>query len=67
MLFPLNSKTIMMVTAADPVVWTQPEDVVYDPSKALPRLGFPGKPIQAAFFDIVNGRNPVYASWLTRV
>ena len=23
--------------------------------------------IQAAFFDIVNGRNPKYASWLTRV
>ena len=23
--------------------------------------------IQAAFFDIVNGRNPQYASWLTRV
>ncbi|WP_029526642.1 branched-chain amino acid transaminase [Polaromonas glacialis] len=23
--------------------------------------------IQAAFFDIVNGRNPAYASWLTRV
>ena len=23
--------------------------------------------IQAAFFDIVNGRNPKYASWLTPV
>jgi len=23
--------------------------------------------IQAAFFDIVNGRNPKYAEWLTRV
>ncbi|MDB5938400.1 MAG: branched chain amino acid aminotransferase apoenzyme, partial [Polaromonas sp.] len=23
--------------------------------------------IQAAFFDIVNGRNPQYAEWLTRV
>ena len=23
--------------------------------------------IQAAFFDIVNGRNPKYASWLTKV
>ena len=23
--------------------------------------------IQAAFFDIVNGRNPKYAAWLTRV
>ncbi|HPO18186.1 MAG TPA: branched chain amino acid aminotransferase, partial [Rubrivivax sp.] len=23
--------------------------------------------IQAAFFDIVNGRNPKYAAWLTKV
>ena len=23
--------------------------------------------IQAAFFDIVNGRNPKYASWLAKV
>ena len=23
--------------------------------------------IQSAFFDIVNGRNPKYAEWLTRV
>ena len=23
--------------------------------------------IQAAFFDIVNGRNPQYAEWLTQV
>jgi branched-chain amino acid aminotransferase len=23
--------------------------------------------IQAAFFDIVNGRNPKYAEWLTKV
>ena len=23
--------------------------------------------IQAAFFDIVNGRNPKYAHWLTKV
>ena len=23
--------------------------------------------IQAAFFDIVNGRNPKYAAWLSKV
>lgn len=46
-----TSNTIMIVTAADPVGWTQPEDVVYDPNKALPRLGLPGQPILAAFFD----------------
>ncbi len=23
--------------------------------------------IQSAFFDIVNGRNPKYAEWLTKV
>ena len=36
------------------------------PIRELDRIEITEK-IQAAFFDIVNGRNPKYASWLTRV
>jgi RNA polymerase sigma factor (sigma-70 family) len=34
-----TSVTILMIEAADPVPWTKPADLVYDPKKPLPRLG----------------------------
>jgi hypothetical protein len=34
-----TSNTILIVEAADPVPWTKPDELVYDPQKPLPRLG----------------------------
>ncbi|WP_237729252.1 sigma-70 family RNA polymerase sigma factor [Schlesneria paludicola] len=34
-----TSTTILVVEAANPVTWSQPEDLSYDPSKPLPKLG----------------------------
>jgi hypothetical protein len=34
-----TSNTIMIVEAANPVPWTKPEDLPYDPKKPLPRVG----------------------------
>jgi prepilin-type processing-associated H-X9-DG protein len=47
-----TSNTIMIVEAADPVPWTKPADLPYDPAKPLPKLGgfFPGG-FNAAFCD----------------
>jgi hypothetical protein len=33
------SNTLLVVEAGDPVVWTKPEDLVYDENKPVPRLG----------------------------
>jgi hypothetical protein len=34
-----TSNTILIIEAADPVPWTKPDELVYDPNKPLPRLG----------------------------
>jgi hypothetical protein len=34
-----TSNTILIIEAADPVPWTKPDELVYDPQKPLPRLG----------------------------
>jgi hypothetical protein len=34
-----TSNTAMIVEAAEPVVWSKPDDVAYDAKKALPKLG----------------------------
>jgi uncharacterized protein DUF1559 len=34
-----NSKTILVVEAAEPVPWTKPEDLPYSPDQPLPKLG----------------------------
>jgi hypothetical protein len=34
-----TSNTILIVEAADPVPWTKPDELVYDPARPLPRLG----------------------------
>ena len=39
-----TSNTIMVIEGGDPVIWTKPEDIVYDPKKPLPNLGLPGQP-----------------------
>ena len=34
-----GSASFMIVEAGEPVVWTKPEDLAYDPKKPLPKLG----------------------------
>jgi hypothetical protein len=34
-----TSNTAMVVEAGEPVIWSKPDDVVYDANKALPKLG----------------------------
>lgn len=34
-----TSNTIMTIEAGDPVIWTKPADIVYDPKQPLPKLG----------------------------
>jgi hypothetical protein len=34
-----TSNTLMIVEAAEPVPWTKPQDLPYDPKKPLPKLG----------------------------
>lgn len=50
---PDPSHTILIAEAAEPVPWTKPEDLIYDPSRPLPRLGdlFPRKGTQFAMAD----------------
>ncbi len=36
------SNTIMTIEAGDPVIWTKPEELVFDPKKDLPKLALPG-------------------------
>jgi hypothetical protein len=33
------AKTMLIVEAADPVPWTKPDELAYDPAEPLPRLG----------------------------
>lgn len=35
------ASTVLIVEAADAVPWTKPQDLAYDPAKALPKLGGP--------------------------
>lgn len=34
-----TSNTLMVVEAAEPVIWTKPDDLEYDPQKPLPKFG----------------------------
>jgi hypothetical protein len=34
-----TSNTLLVVEAADPVIWTKPDDLAYDPNKPVPKLG----------------------------
>lgn len=34
-----TSNTIMIAEAGDPVIWTKPDDLTYEPKKPLPRFG----------------------------
>ena len=47
------SNTVLVATAADPVPWTKPDDLAFDPDKdMLKRLGFfPGDVCPVAFGD----------------
>jgi hypothetical protein len=46
-----TSNTIMAVEAAEAVPWTKPEELAYDPRKALPKLGVAPEGFNSAFFD----------------
>ena len=41
----------MVVEAANPVIWTKPEDLTFDPKGPLPKLGIGGAGSYAAFCD----------------
>ncbi|MCE9530745.1 MAG: DUF1559 domain-containing protein [Planctomycetes bacterium] len=46
------SNTILVFEAADPVIWTKPEEFVYDPKKPLPKVAnFGGRGFAAVFGD----------------
>lgn len=47
-----TSNTFMIAEAAEPVIWTKPDDLVYEPDEPLPKLGgFFDNGFNAAFFD----------------
>ena len=39
-----TSNTILIAEGGDPVIWTKPDDFVFDPAKPLPNVWLPGKP-----------------------
>jgi Protein of unknown function (DUF1559)/Domain of unknown function (DUF4190) len=47
-----SSNTIMIAESADPVIWTKPDEIEYDPAQPLPKFGryFSGG-YQVAMFD----------------
>ena len=47
-----TSNTIMIAEAADPVIWTKPDELEYRPGGPLPRFGiFPKRPFQVVMWD----------------
>jgi hypothetical protein len=46
-----SSNTIMVVEAAEPTIWTRPDDLAYDPKGPLPKLGVTREGFNAAFGD----------------
>src|SRR5262249_47752168 len=47
-----TSNTLMAVETNDPVVWTKPDDIPFDPQKPLPKLTpMHAGGVSAAFFD----------------
>ena len=59
-----------LIQAAGVPIGLDAPDSNQEPNPALACIGSRGpitEKIQSAFFDIVNGRNPKYAHWLTKV
>lgn len=47
-----TSNTIMLAEATDPVIWTKPDELAFEPGGPLPRLGLsPGRPFQVLMWD----------------
>ncbi len=47
-----SSNTIAIVEAGEPVIWTKPDDIPFDPKKEFPKLGtMLGGEFQAVMFD----------------
>lgn len=53
-----TSFTLMIVEAAEPVVWTKPDDLPFDAKKPLPKLGLYAEGIHAVFCDCFVGMLP---------
>jgi hypothetical protein len=51
--FPKGTSTILIATARNPVPWTKPEDIPYDPDRPLPPLG--GHPRRGFHIAQANG------------
>jgi Protein of unknown function (DUF1559) len=50
-------QTILVVESSEPVLWTKPADLVYDPNRALPPLGVGlGRPIRLLCYEV--GQQP---------
>jgi hypothetical protein len=45
-----TSNTLLIAEATEPVPWTKPEDLAYDPAKPLPKLGRPSRDVFYACF-----------------
>jgi hypothetical protein len=45
-----TSNTILAAEGGDPVIWTKPDDFVYDPKKPLPKLALPDSDTISALF-----------------
>ncbi len=46
-----TSNTLMVVAAGEPVIWTKPEDIEFDPTKPVPDLSKPFGYLLCALFD----------------
>jgi hypothetical protein len=46
-----TSNTIMVVEAHEPIIWTRPDDLPYDPKGALPKFGISKDGFHVAFAD----------------
>jgi hypothetical protein len=55
------ANTLMLLQAAEPVVWTKPDDLEYDPQKPLPKLGIGGQGVGVVLFDMSVRELP--ANW----
>ncbi len=46
-----TANTLLIAEAAEPVIWTKPDDLPFDPKKPLPKLGMYERAIHIAYCD----------------
>jgi hypothetical protein len=64
-----RAKTLLVVEAKDPVPWSKPADLVYEPDKPVPRMNGPfGKPVHFLCYEVWKrpGFNACFADSTTR-